>query len=169
MTKKDRQSCIQRMFNLHEKKKYKIEAIFTAVAIFDRYLMIVGHWNISLEKQVQLCVICMILAGKLDQPIQPCYDRMTQYLTAAEQKMTSFETLVDMELDVLVRFGFDFNFLGPTLFIERYLRILEQHKVSEVRQLSQQICKYQLCDQMFLNYRPSQIAAAAVIIAMNVN
>ena len=110
MTKKDRQTCIQRMYKLHEKKNYNIEALFTAVAIFDRYLMITGHWNTGVSKQVQLCVISMILAGKLDQPIQPCYDRMTQFLPDSEKKMTSFDSLEKLERDILVRFGFDFNF-----------------------------------------------------------
>jgi hypothetical protein len=38
-----------------------------------------------------------------------------------------------------------------------------------VRQLSQQICKFQLNEARFLNYRPSEIAAASVIIAANIH
>ena len=93
LTKKERQSCLQRMYMLHEKKKYKIETLFIAVSIFDRYLMMTGCWNIDKPKQLQLSVICMVLAGKLEQPMQPCYDRMTQYLPDADKEHTTTEKL----------------------------------------------------------------------------
>jgi hypothetical protein len=118
---------------LHDKKKYKIETLFMAVNIFDRYLITVGHWNIDLAKQVQLGVICMILAGKLEQPMQPCYDRMTQYLVQSEKDLTTIQNLEAMENEILIRFGFDFNFQGPVQFIERYLRILNYNNVKQVR------------------------------------
>ena len=54
---------------LHDKKKYKIETLFVAVSIFDRYLMMTGCWNVDKAKQLQLSVICMVLAGKLEQPM----------------------------------------------------------------------------------------------------
>lgn len=133
MSKKERQTCLQRIFMLHDKKKYKIETLFMAVNIFDRYLITVGHWNIDLAKQVQLGVICMILAGKLEQPMQPCYDRMTQYLVQSEKDLTTIQNLEAMENEILIRFGFDFNFQGPVQFIERYLRILNYNNVKQVR------------------------------------
>lgn len=34
--------------------------------------------------------------------------------------------------------------------------------------MSYQICKFQLNDSMFLDYRPSQIAAAAVLVSINI-
>lgn len=110
MSKKDRQVCLRRLFMLHEKKKYKIETLFVAVNIFDRYLLMTGHWNKTRDQYVQLCVISMVLAGKLEQPMQPCYDRMTQYLNETERTCATIEKLEKLEYDILIRFGFDFNF-----------------------------------------------------------
>lgn len=117
------------MYMLHEKKKYKIETLFVAVSIFDRYLLKTGHWNKSKEEYVLLCVISMVLAGKLEQPMQPCYDRMTQYLSEAERSWATTQELEKLEHDILIRFGFDFNFQGPVQFIERFLRILNYNNV----------------------------------------
>ena len=52
----------------------------------------------------------MVLAGKLEQPMQPCYDRMTQYLKESEKDYAPTHLLEALESDILIRFGFDFNF-----------------------------------------------------------
>ena len=45
MSQFDRSYAVQKIFDLHMKKEYKIETLFIAVNIFDRYLAHVGHWN----------------------------------------------------------------------------------------------------------------------------
>jgi hypothetical protein len=52
--------------------------------------------------------------------------------------------------------------------MERYLRLLGYDKNQIVYDMSYQICKFQLNDSKFLDYRPSQIAAAAVLISINI-
>lgn len=38
----DRSYAVQKIFYLHDQKKYKKETVFTAVSIFDRYLAAKG-------------------------------------------------------------------------------------------------------------------------------
>jgi hypothetical protein len=53
--------------------------------------------------------------------------------------------------------------------MERYLRILDyDRKTSVVYSMAYQICKFSQNDSMFLEYRPSQLAAAACIISINI-
>ena len=52
--------------------------------------------------------------------------------------------------------------------MERYLRILNYHKNEIVVDIAYQLCKFSLNEASFLNYRPSQIAAAAVILSINI-
>jgi len=52
--------------------------------------------------------------------------------------------------------------------MERYLRIFGYDLNETVYDMAYQICKFQLDDANFLNYNPSQIAAAAVILAINI-
>ena len=51
--------------------------------------------------------------------------------------------------------------------MHRYLRVLGHHKNQKVKQLSEGILREHIKYVHFLNYRPSQIAACAVLIASN--
>ena len=52
--------------------------------------------------------------------------------------------------------------------MERYLRILGYNLNKTIADITFQICKFQLNDAKFLKYRPSQIAACACILAINI-
>ena len=73
-----------------------------------------------------------------------------------------------MEAHILVMLGFDFNFPGPVQSMERYLRILDYDLNKTIYDMSFQICKFQCNDAQFLKYRPSVIAACAIILAINI-
>lgn len=64
--------------------------------------------------------------------------------------------------------GFDFNFPGPIQPMERYLRILDYDLNKTILDMGFQISKFQLNEAKFLKYRPSQIAACASILAINI-
>ena len=52
--------------------------------------------------------------------------------------------------------------------MERYMRILNFDSKC-IYVMSFQILKFQLNDVKFLNYRPSQLAACAIIISLNIS
>ena len=52
--------------------------------------------------------------------------------------------------------------------MERYLRILNYDLNATVFEFAYELCKFQLNDSKFLEYRPSQIAACACILAINI-
>lgn len=76
--------------------------------------------------------------------------------------------MIDLESDILIKLGFDFNFPGPVQSMERYLRVLGYDLNRSVFEMSFQICKFQLNESKFLDYRPSQIAASAAILSINI-
>jgi len=61
----DRSYGIQKIFDLHYKKNYKIETLFMAGTIFDRFMMDIGHWNFPRENILKLSLTCLLLAAKL--------------------------------------------------------------------------------------------------------
>lgn len=124
-SKRDRSYGIQRIFYLAREKEYKNDTIFMAANIFDRYLMHVGHWNIPVKQVVCLFTISMLLAAKIEQPIQPSYNRMIKLLNKKEKQLVTKESLIDLEYEILFMFGCDFNFHGPIHFVDRYLRLME--------------------------------------------
>jgi hypothetical protein len=53
---------------------------------------------------------------------------MISLLTEDEKKIVTKQVLIDLEAQIIIKLGFDFNFPGPIQFIERYLRILDYDK-----------------------------------------
>lgn len=155
MTEHMRSFGIQKIFDLHQKKDYKEETLFIAASIFDRYINIVGVSTFNKSLVVHLATIAVLMSAKLEQPISPSFTRMINLLTPEEKKNVTKQSLIDLESDILIKLGFDFNFPGPVQSMERYLRILGYDLNRSVFDMSFQICKFQLNEAKFLDYRPS--------------
>lgn len=98
---------------MHAKKDYKPESLFVAAAIFDRYIAAVGVLNFQKQHVVCLATICVLMSAKLEQPISPSFTRMINLLNDEEKKYVNKPMLIEMEAQILTKFGFDFNFPGP--------------------------------------------------------
>ena len=116
---------IQKIFDLHMKKDYKPETLFIAAGILDRYIYMIGVQNFPKAQMVCLSTICVLLSAKVEQPISPSFNRLISLLTPEEQKYVSKPMLIELESEIIVRMGFDFNFPGPIQSMDRYLRILD--------------------------------------------
>lgn len=138
----DRSYGIQKIFDLHAKKDYKKESLFTAAGIFDRYLYMIGAENFSRTQMVCLSTISVLMSAKLEQPISPSFTRMINLLSDDEKKYVSKQKLIDLEAKIIMTLGFDFNFPGPFQSMERYLRILGYDLNKTIQDMSFQICKF---------------------------
>ena len=67
---------------------------------------------------------------------------MITLLSDDEKKYVTKKQLIDLEADILVVMGFDYNFPGPIQSMERYLRILNYDKNKTVYDMTYQICKF---------------------------
>lgn len=90
----------------------------------------------------RLATISMLLAAKLEQPISPSFSRMISLLSDDEKKNVTKKQLIELEADILVQMGFDYNFPGPIQSMERYLRILDYDQNKTVYDMTYQICKF---------------------------
>jgi hypothetical protein len=94
---------------------------------------------------------------------------MINLLSPSEQENVNKADLIDLEINVLQTLNFNFICPGPIQSLERYLMVLQyDKKTSVVYSMAYQICKFSQNDSMFLVYRPSQLAAAALIICINI-
>jgi len=159
---------IQKIFDLHFKKEYKEETLFIAASIFDRYINIIGVGNFNKNLTIHLATISVLMSAKLEQPISPSFTRMINLLAPEEKKNVTKPSLIEIEQDILVKLGFDFNFPGPIQTLERFLRLVNYDLNRTVFDMGFQICKFQLNDARFLDYRPSQIAACSMILSINI-
>jgi hypothetical protein len=75
------------------------------------------------------------MAAKLEQPISPSFTRMISLLGEDEKKLVTKQKLIDLETNILIIFGFDFNFPGPLQSMERYLRLLDYDLNSQLYEM----------------------------------
>lgn len=109
----DRSYGIQKIFDLHIKKDYKPESLFVAAGILDRYIYMIGVQNFPRSQMVNLATISVLMSAKLEQPISPSFTRMINLLSDEEKKYVSKQKLIDLEAQIIMTLGFDFNFPGP--------------------------------------------------------
>jgi hypothetical protein len=93
----DRSYALQKIFYLHDEKKYKIETMFTAVYILDTYLATIGHWNFNRENLCLLSTTSVLLAAKFDEPVSPNFKRVIRLLTKEERELITVEDILQME------------------------------------------------------------------------
>lgn len=62
----DRSYGIQKIFDLHNKKDYKVETLFVAAGILDRYIYMIGANNFPKSQMVCLATISVLLSAKLE-------------------------------------------------------------------------------------------------------
>ena len=89
ITNYDRSYGIQKIFDLHQKKEYKVETLFVAAGILDRYINMIGVLNFPKTLMVNLATISVLMSAKLEQPISPSFSRMINLLTEEEKKHVS--------------------------------------------------------------------------------
>ena len=92
---------------------------------------------------------------------------MVSLLSEKEKKIVNKEALITLELAILHKFGFDFNFQNPIASLERYLRLLNHDLESKAFNLCIHILKASLFKPTLLDYSQSKVAACAAIIAVS--
>ena len=101
-----------------------------------------------------------MLAGKLDLPFSPSFDIMNRILRKKHSLEVSRNSYLKLEERILNALQFEMHSVYPTLFLERFLRVLDldrpEHAYSQkVGSLARQLCLYMLENNRFLEYKPS--------------
>lgn len=66
VTSYDRSYGIQKIFDLHQKKEYKVETLFVAASILDRYINMIGVLNFPKSQMINLATICVLMSAKIE-------------------------------------------------------------------------------------------------------
>lgn len=107
------------------------------------------------------------MAAKCEQPMTPSINRMIKLLEEKEKNYVTKERVIRCEAEILKRFDFDFGMLSPLTFIERFMRLAEVHNDFFIDSVSVEILKLLCTNIKFLNFKPSLIAAATLVVSMN--
>jgi len=115
------------------------------------------------------------MAAKLEEPVQPSYNRMVR-LVAAEWKVTMTKAeLMNLESEMIRLLDFDLHYTSPIPLLERFQRIYGMDQVQRDREayainfLARNFCRSLLRSPSYLSLKPSQVAAAALLLAINLS
>ena len=93
-----------------------------------------------------------------------------------EQGVTAIKKrhLINLEEKIIKTLDFSLRDVSPHHFLERYFRLfgIDQEKkdnsTNRITSLARDFCRYMLREAKFLRYRPSQLAAAALMLSINI-
>ena len=105
------------------------------------------------------------MAAKLEQPMTPSISRMIKLLSDQERENVTKERVIRCESEILNAFDFDFNFVNSMPVLERFIRLTDQHNNFSIDLVALEILKVAAAQSKFLCFRPSQLAASALVIA----
>lgn len=100
---------------------------------------------------------------------------MIDKLPTMLRKQVNREQLIRLEEKIIRMMDFDLQFHTPLSFLERYQRILQldQEKTStlnlKIGYSARKLLRHMMHKSQFLTYRPSQIAATAILVAIDLN
>ena len=100
---------------------------------------------------------------------------MIHILEEHHNMLLTKKDLIDMEESVLRTLTFSCHHVSAIPFLERFLRIFgidsgqNNKHASQIRTIAKQYCRFMQREAHFLNYRPSQIAAASLLLAINIS
>ena len=144
-------------------EEYRLEAetLYLAVNYIDRFL---SHVPVNRSKLQLVGVTCMLVASKYEEIHPPAVDEFV-YISDNTYKR---DEILHMEGLVLNRLNFELSVATSKVFINRFLKAA---KAGECDSTTEMLCKY-LCEltlqeYSFIKYRPSEIAAAALRLALH--
>jgi len=85
------------MLQLYQARNYTYETLFAGASVFDRYVALVGHQNISKGDITLLAVTCLLIGAKLEQPNYPNFNNMIYALEDVNGDIVKREDIIDLE------------------------------------------------------------------------
>ena len=160
--------------NIHLEKRYRLETLYLAVSICDRYMVNLQILGRPVPEFILVAVVAILIAAKLEQPSMPSFGKMIKLVNESWSARIKYDDLVDLEADIIKTLDFNLQSTSPILFLERYLRIFNYDRSKKddatlISVLAYSFCKVALRSQFYLSMKPSQVAAAAITLAVNLS
>lgn len=104
----------------------------------------------------------------------PCYDLTVLLLPEFLQQKVQKSQFLTLELNILTLLEFDLKFNSPIFFLGRYLHLFGINEeqtdsaLSSVGIMAHKVCQLLQREPEFLRFKPSQVAAACLMYAINI-
>ena len=144
-----------------EEYRLEPETLHLSVNYIDRFL---SYVPVARSKLQLVGVTCMLIASKYEEIHPPAVDEFV-YISDNTYKR---EEILHMEGTILNRLQFELSVVTAKVFLNRYIKAAKAGECDATTQmLCQYLCELTLQEYSFLKYRPSEIAAAALFLALH--
>ena len=134
-----------------------------------------------MPKIVTLGTVCILLAAKLNEPRSPNFNNMVYLINERNPGELVLSDLIELERQILTTLDFNLQSETSINFLERFCqlyrfddglyrgdaRTLQAKFSKDVCAMGRYLCRCALRFSIFLDYKPSQVAAACFILALN--
>ena len=150
---------VEWIIDVHRKFRLVPETLYVTVFLIDRYL----STKMIRKNQLHILGVASLLISTKYEEIYP--PELKDLLSVSENKFTRNEVLA-MERDILFTLQFDVTTPSAYRFLERYRRLTSVANDPKIFFLAQYIQEIALLDASLLQYNPSEIAAASLILSV---
>ena len=116
---------------LYEVKQYKLETLYLAVSLADRYMKELFSNGKESPCLLTLSLIALLMAAKIEEPIAPSVPLMIDLLNEKHQVLLNLKAVLKMEGDIIRTLDFSLRRVSQIQFLERYLRLFGLDKVKD--------------------------------------
>ena len=122
---------VQLIEQIFQMKEYRPETFFLAVNIADRYLALLAVMHGLTPSLIELGVISIMLAAKINEHLSPSYYNIIKIINSQQQKKLLYRSnLLAIEANVLNALSFDLHSTTILFFLERFQRVFGLEPVS---------------------------------------
>ena len=149
---------IEWIIDVHRKFRLNSETLYVTVLLIDRFLSL---RQIKKSQLHILGVTSLLIATKYEEIYPP---ELKDLLNVSENKFSREEVLV-MEKQMLITLQFDVTSPSAYRFLERFYNLNTMASQSKIFFFAQYLQEITLLDASLLQYSPSEIAAACLILS----
>ena len=158
---------MQKQFSL------KIETFFQAVSLADQFIKQTLTNSQQLPPLNLLAATALHIIAKIEgAPLR--IDDTIRATTSKQDPVFTQDALLELESQIVHKVDFSRLPSSPVPFVERFaqlfgIRDTSDTHVMQVRTLTSQYCRFMYRESCFLALKPSQIAAASLMLAVNIS
>ena len=135
------------------------ETLFLAINIIDRFL---STKIVQLDKLQLVGVTAMFIASKYEEVLSP---HVTNFKEVTDEQFTD-KQILSAERFILASLNYDLSYPNPMNFLRRISKA-DNYDIS-TRTLGKYLLEISLVDHRFMEFPPSQVAAAAMYLARTI-
>ena len=149
---------IEWMIDVHRKFRLVPEALYVTIHIIDQYM---SKKKIFKNQLHLLGVATLLIAAKYEEIYPP---ELRDFVAVSENNFTK-KMVLDMEKDILLTLDFRVTAPSSYRFLQRFQRLSVSLSDNEVFFYAQYLNEIALLDASLLRFKPSQLAAASMILS----